>query len=99
MLDDITDQEIKRISDNTIILGDDADSFFKQELGQYILARARQEVKDCIHDLMEVDPTDMAKITGIKIKMLVAWSVPKWLNEAILSGKAELEGRMEKSEE
>lgn len=88
------EETLRRVAENTILLGDDASNFFKQDIGQYIMERSRQQVSDGFMDLLDTDPFDGNKISAIKLKILTAMAVPEWLQEAIISGEQELEKQL-----
>lgn len=91
--------DYQSISEDTILLGDDADQFFKSDLGKYIQARARHEIITAQNDLVKVDPEDSKAIREIQNRIKIARAVPDWLNEAILSGRQELEQKFLEEEE
>ena len=88
------DQIFQQIADNTILLGDDADRFFKTDLGQYILERSKREIAECMEAFSLAKPMDQIAMLAIQMKLKLALSVPGWLNEAIQSGQQELSRRM-----
>lgn len=99
MLNDNFGQITQEVINNTVILGDDADKFFKDDLGQYVIERSKTEMFEALHEMMVADPTNLKQMEAIKIKLLVAQSVPRWLNDAITSGRHMLESITENFEE
>ena len=70
-----------------IQLGDEADSFFKSDLGKYVLGVAEQELQEALMGLRHVDPHDVAKIIALQNKAAVAEAVPAWLNGLIVESR------------
>lgn len=87
----------EEIADRTIILGDDVARFLDGEIGQYILSRAREQLATALYAL--ADETDPEKIRQFQFDARVARAIPEWLQDAINSGKLELELRLSKEGE
>lgn len=87
----------EEIADRTIILGDDVAKFIKGEVGKYLIARARGELSEALMDLAE--ETDPVKIRELQFKAQLARAVPEWLQDAIESGRAELELKLNQGED
>lgn len=69
------------------ILGKQAELFFESDLGRYVIGCAMYEEKQALKELREVNPHDAVKVSELQIKIKVATSAIKWLNEAIITGK------------
>lgn len=68
------------------ILGKQAELFFESDIGRYVLGCAMQEEKLAMDELREANPYEPIKIAGLQIKIKVATSAIRWLNEAIITG-------------
>jgi hypothetical protein len=80
---------IQAVSEETIILGDDVANFLKSNIGQYLMARAQQQMMENLSEL--IAETDPGKIKILQFNIHLASAVPQWLEDAINSGRSELE--------
>jgi len=91
------------LSDQTlqaeILLGDDADQFFRSDLGKYVLGRAQQEVDEATEKMKRVDPENVSQIRALQHIIQVAESVPRWLNEVLVAGRQAIEVVQEETKE
>lgn len=85
----------REISDNTIILGDLADTFFKSDLGRYAISRANEEVERYTEELKGCDPYDHKRINSLQTDIRVAEKALIWIGEALKAGREELQIRMD----
>jgi len=69
------------------MLGADADDFFKTEIGRYVLERSKEESKEATEDLKDIDFSKSNEIAQLQMKIKIAESAIKWLNELLISGK------------
>lgn len=90
----MTDPEISNVVDSTILLGDDADRFFESDLGQYVMARAREQMSEALNKLAIVEPASK-EYWDARMMYHIARSVPMWLNDAITCGKQLLAMKMD----
>lgn len=74
-----------------ILLGDDIDTFFKSDIGQYIVGRAQQEIDDAVIKLKTVTPEDIKQVRKLQNRINVAEGSLLWLQEALISGKQAME--------
>lgn len=69
--------------------GKDVENFIETDpIGQFLVARAQQQMLDAMSELTKVSPTDTAKIIELQIKAQVADAVRGWLGEAIEAGRS-----------
>jgi len=73
----------------TIVLGDDAEQFFKTDIGRYVVGVANQEIQDGYVQLEEADPEDSKLIRKVQNKIAQARLAILWLNEVIAMGRQE----------
>ena len=73
-----------------IELGEAADSFWKSELGRYVMGRAVADVEAALMELKTVDPGNAGTIRTLQNAIKVAEAVPLWLNELIIGGRQAL---------
>jgi hypothetical protein len=90
---------IKRISENTIVLGADAEEFLRSDVGQYILARSEQEIIENLGELRNADPTEQDEIRKLQGNINVAEKAVVWLQQAIEEGKEEFRKRRAEEED
>ncbi len=77
------------------VLGEDAQVFWKSELGQWVIARSLKESEDATNKLKQADPEDVKVIRDLQNNIKNAEQALIWINEAIRIGKQaiqELEG-------
>jgi len=74
-----------------ILIGDDADSFFKSDLGQYVVAKAQQVCDDALTELRTVDPENTKKIRELQNQIYIAEGALSWLQEILITGRQTLE--------
>lgn len=73
----------------TAIFGAEVRHFVDEDrIGQYLIARAKEDLAEAHQALVEVNPSDYAKITALQLDARVANRVRSWLGEAIESGRA-----------
>jgi len=82
---------INKLQQMEILLGDDADSFFKSDLGQYVVAKAQQVCDDALVGLRIVDPEDTKKIRELQNQISIAEGTLGWLQEMLITGRQTLE--------
>jgi hypothetical protein len=82
--EDLSNEEYLAILRNTIALGEESESFFKSEVGRYVVARAKEQVEAATHTLKTVDSTDQRKIIEAQMAIQVPEMLINWLNDAIL---------------
>ena len=88
----------KIITENTILLGDDADQFFNSDLGKYVMERAKEEVEANTEYLKKCDPNDSREIIRMQTNIRVAEGALVWMAEALSSGRELLQMQMENDE-
>lgn len=71
----------------TVLLGQDCEAFFNTDPGRYVKAIATETVMEAMEEIKHVDPSDMAKIQAIQLKIKSADNALIWLNEAIRNGR------------
>lgn len=86
-------------SDNKILLYDAAKEFLNSKVGKYLSRRAADQMQEGLIKFLDCDPTDIGKVTAIKLDMMVADAFPKWITEAIIEGQHELEMRLQEQGE
>jgi len=74
-------------------LGQEARDFLETDLGRLFVARAEQDEKDAIHDLLTIDPyqyNTLAElqnaITASQTEYLIGNRITQYLNDAIVNG-------------
>jgi len=74
-------------------LGQEARDFLETDLGRLFVARAEQDEKDAIHDLLTIDPyqyntlTELQNaITASQTEYLIGNRITQYLNDAIVNG-------------
>ena len=95
----MTEVVFMEIENRTILLGDDAEEFFKSDLGRYVLESALEEINLAVTKLKTVSPWDTNAIIELQTKIRIAEAAPGWLNDAIRAGRERLELRQVRSEE
>jgi len=77
------------------VLGEDAQVFWKSDLGQWVIARSLKESEDATNKLRQADPEDAKVIRDLQNDIKNAEQALIWIDEAIRNGKQaiqELEG-------
>ena len=67
--------------------GIQAEGFLKGEIGRYLLGRAEIDEREALAELAEVDPENPGAIRAAQHKLQVARAVPRWIIDAIQSGR------------
>jgi len=68
------------------VLGIDAESFKRTNLGKYVFDRIVVEEKQIIEELIAADPGDLIKNTKLRADIAMHRMLPKFMNEAIAAG-------------
>lgn len=71
-------------------LGNDAEEFYKSEIGQYVLARIDEEIKDGYYQLSRVSPWRRRRIQTLQSDIKRAESFQSWLADLIVQGRQAL---------
>lgn len=74
-----------------VLMGDQAEEFFRTDLGRYILGHIEQEVADYVELLKHADPSNISEIIRLQSAIKVAESVPKYFAELIQEGRQALQ--------
>lgn len=72
------------------LLGEEAKKFIASDLGQTLLARARQDTLSALEELGQVDPSDTKAITALQNRAALGRMFPEWLQEIISIGEDSL---------
>jgi len=67
--------------------GIEVEGFLNTSVGRYLIGRAEIEEQEALQSLGEVDPEDPKAIREIQFKLQVARAVPRWIQDAIQSGR------------
>jgi hypothetical protein len=67
--------------------GIEVEQFLNSQIGQYLIGRAEIDEREALESLGEVDPEDTKSIRQAQFKLQVARSVPRWIQDAIQSGR------------
>jgi hypothetical protein len=71
------------------VFGREVEMFIDEDpIGQYLVARAKQDIQEAQDQLLEVDPAKTEDVRKLQFKAAVANSVRRWLGEAIQNGRA-----------
>lgn len=81
----IIDPLIKQLMESAAT-GEAAKMFLQSELGRHITQRAADEVEEALAQLVEVPPTDSARIAELQTQIKVAKQSIVYLTEAIAEG-------------
>ena len=73
--------------ENTIALGQEAEIFLDSTLGKILQERAEAEVAAAKDELVNVDPTDVARIIELQNIVVRYGSFKSWLMEIIVGGR------------
>ena len=74
-----------------VILGEDADLFFKSEIGKYILARSKEQTHEATEELKNVNPFESNKVSELQVKIKIAELAITWLNDMFVAGRQALQ--------
>ena len=74
-----------------IVMGDDAEQFFKTDLGRYVLGVAEQEIHAELTNLMSIPPEQTDRIRQSQTRIERVRLAIQWLNEVIAIGRQEQE--------
>jgi len=85
MYDDI-DRELSA----QVYLGEKADTFWRDDLGKYIIARILEDIESAVEKLKTVSPVNSKKIIMHQNRIAIAEAVPRYFNELIIEGKQAL---------
>lgn len=66
--------------------GKQVDLFLSSDIGKYMLARAREQVVEAQLQFRKADVTNVAVMTAIQNKLVVADSIVQWLKDAVSDG-------------
>lgn len=75
----------------TILIGDDAETFVKGALGQKVIELARIEVDAAALEMRDVDLKDEKKLREIQNRIWRATQFEEWLSQLITKGREALE--------
>jgi len=67
--------------------GIEVEQFLLSQIGQYLIGRAEIDEREALEALGEVDPEDPKAIREAQFKLQVARAVPRWIRDAIQSGR------------
>jgi len=71
-----------------IILGNQADEFFKSDIGRYVIERANESTRNAVEQLKEIDPSDAKAVNKIQLELKGAENALTWINEMIINGRS-----------
>jgi len=74
-----------------VILGEDADLFFKTEIGKYILARSKEQTHEATEELKNIEFFKSQEIAQLQMKIKIAELAIKWLNDMFVAGRQALQ--------
>jgi len=69
------------------VLGADAESFIKSELGRVVMGLAHESAQDAYRQLKDCDPSDAKLIAKLQGYIWRAESFEQWLTELIIAGE------------
>lgn len=72
-------------------LGQEAEAFYKSDLGQYVLGRIDEEILDSQYQLGRVSPWRRRRIQQLQNQLHRAESFKSWMAELIMSGRQALD--------
>jgi hypothetical protein len=78
---DINDPQVQ-----LAVFGEQVNIFLESEIGQYLLQCAQLDTESAAREMLDVDPTDVARVISIKVKLMVAARIESWLQEAVVKG-------------
>jgi len=67
--------------------GIEVEHFLKTEVGRFLIGRAELDEREALEELGLVDPEDPKAIRAVQFKLQVARAVPRWIRDAIQSGR------------
>ena len=67
-------------------LGEQLESFWKSDVGEYLRLRALSEYNSALADFQECDPSDVKAVIRIQNRMGMASRFKRWLDEGISEG-------------
>lgn len=73
------------------IIGKDAEAFLNGDLGRYMLARADEEEREAMEELVTVSAWRRRRIQQLQAKLWRARSFRGWLSEMIVTGRQALQ--------
>lgn len=68
-------------------LGEETRAFLNSKIGQHIKRCAERDIARACIELQTVDPEDSKKVRELQNKILVARSIPDWLDDAIATAE------------
>jgi hypothetical protein len=72
----------------TAVFGREVEDFVEHDrIGQYLIARAKEDIASAQEKLLEADPTDAKTIAKLQLDARVATRVRGWLADAIQNGR------------
>lgn len=99
MTDHMTpDQEQNRKLFADVDFGMEIEAFLRSKVGKYLLARAEDDREKGVAELLEADPSNMAKILQLQSQVKRADSIQQWMAEAIQQGTYAQQQLMEQDE-
>ena len=99
MTDQLTpDQEQNRKLFADVDFGMEIQTFLQSSVGKYLLKRAEADREDGVAKLLEIDPSNMAKILMLQSQVKRADSIQHWMAEAIQQGIYAQQQLMEQDE-
>lgn len=72
-------------------IGEAARDFVASDLGRTVLGMAKQEVDAAMIEFADADPSDLAKLRTLQIKVKFGLTFEQWLTELITRGNEALE--------
>ena len=70
-----------------VILGQDAQEFWKSDIGRYVTMRSKEEIDTIIDEIKTVKPEGLA---ALQMKWEIAEKALLWLRDAIVAGRQAL---------
>lgn len=86
--------DLKYLSDELILIGDDAETFFQSRIGQYVISKSEQEIQNAMIGLTTVDPLDTKQIINLQNRIHNAEQALIWLKDAIMAARQEINNRL-----
>jgi hypothetical protein len=69
------------------ILGQDADEFWKSDIGRYVIMRSKEETDRIISEIKTVSPEGLSRL---QTDWVIAEKALIWINDAIVAGRQAL---------
>lgn len=82
------------------VFGRDVEFWIETDpIGQYVIARARQDLEEVKEALVTVDPCDAQAIRALQHKAGIAISIRDWLGQAIAAGRSATDSLQQERDE